>query len=132
MDQKPDRVVLWSPAAQQDLIDIWEYFVRVAGIEVANNLLRDIEWTAERLASIDPRMYRLRTDLMPHLPGGLRSAPVHPYIVFYRTTPLYKDACEDVEIIRILHQKRDLPSILDDDDLPHTDAAAAQKNNKRR
>jgi plasmid stabilization system protein ParE len=119
MDKKRNRLVLWSPVAQQDLIDIWEYFVRVAEIEVANDLLHDIEWIAQRLAAIDPRMYRLRNDLMPHLSGGLRSAPVHPYTLFYRTTPSYKDAPEDVEIIRVLHQKRDLPSVLDDDDLPN-------------
>jgi plasmid stabilization system protein ParE len=116
MAKKRDRIVLWSPAAKKDLIDIWGYFARVASSEVADKLLHEITWAAARIASVDPRMWRLRTDIMPDMLGGLRSAPVHPYVIFYRTTPQSKNDHDDVEIIRVLHQQRDLPSILSDDD----------------
>jgi plasmid stabilization system protein ParE len=117
MAQPPKRIVFWSAAAQQDLIEIGAYFDRVAGPDVAAKLLREIAYTADRLGSADPRMFRLRVDLMPGLSGGLRSAQVHPYAIFYRIAPEDKHR-DDVEIIRVLHQQRDLPSILSGDNRP--------------
>ena len=118
MVQERDPQVLWSPASRQDLIDIWTYFARVASPEIADKLLREIDAAGNRIASVDPRMWRLRLDLIPDLPGGLRSAPVHPYAIFYRLTPPIKGEHFDVEIIRVLHQQRDLPSILGSDTRP--------------
>jgi plasmid stabilization system protein ParE len=80
------RAVIWSPAAAQDLIDIWGYFARVAAPATADRLVDDIEAAANRLV-IDPRMHRVRRDLIPDLPGELRSAPAHPYTLFYRMNP---------------------------------------------
>ena len=105
----------WSPAAQRDLIEIWRYFARVVSPESADKLLDEIQFTLNRLI-LDPRMYRVRRDLMPDLHGGLRSAPVHPYAIFYRIDSASPGDRMDVQVIRVLHQQRDLPTILSGDD----------------
>src|ERR1044071_1800729 len=69
------REVMWSHPAAQDLIEIWGYFARVASPTTADRLVDDIEAAANRLV-IDPRMHRVRHDLIPDLPGDLRAAPV--------------------------------------------------------
>jgi len=33
---------LWSPAAQQDLTDIWSYFAKLASPEIADALLMEL------------------------------------------------------------------------------------------
>ncbi len=100
MPAKP-RHVAWAPRAKRDLADVWRYYARVASIEVADKLLREIDQAAQRLSS-DALRWRARDELMP----GLRSALVPPYIVFYRV--------EDgtVQIVRVLHGRRNLPVIL--------------------
>ena len=102
--------VLWAPAARQDLIDIWRYFAGVASPDVADKLLHEIEHAAARLLT-SPEMFPARRDLMPDVPDGLRSVPIHPYTVFYRSAAS-ADAGKDVQIIRVLHERRDFPSAL--------------------
>ena len=105
------REVIWSLAAQQDLIDIWGYFTHVASPATADRLVDEIEAAANRLV-IDPRMYRIRHDLIPDLPGELRAAPAHPYTLFYRVNPQPADGHEEIEILRVLHERRDFSSEL--------------------
>ena len=95
-----DRRLVWSPGAENDLRDIWRYFVRVASREVADRLLREIRSAAEK-ARQHPLAWRARDEIML----GLRSILVHPYVVFYRVK---EDA---VEIVRVLHQRRNLPDM---------------------
>ena len=108
------REVIWSLPAQQDLIEIWGYFARVASPATADRLLDEIEAAANRLV-IDPRMHRVRHDLIPDLPGELRSAPAHPYTLFYRVNPQSADGHKEIEILRVLHERRDFSS-----ELPNT------------
>ncbi len=105
------REVVWSLAAQQDLIEIWGYFARVASSATADRLVDEIEAAANRLV-IDPRMHRVRHDLIPDLPGELRSVPAHPYTLFYRMNPQSADGREEIEILRVLHERRDFSSEL--------------------
>src|SRR3954447_18561627 len=100
------REVVWSLTAQQDLIDIWRHFAHVASSATADRLVDEIEAAANRLV-IDPRMHRVRRDLIPNLPGELRSVPAHPYTLFYRTNPQSADGREEIEILRVLHERRD-------------------------
>ena len=100
------REVIWSPAAQQDLIEIWGYFARVASPATADRLVDEIEAVANRLV-IDPRMHRVRHDLISDLPGELRSVSTHPYTLFYRLNPQSTHRCEEIEILRVLHERRD-------------------------
>jgi len=105
------REVIWSLTAQQDLIDIWGYFARVASPATADRLVDEIEAAANRLV-IDPRMHRVRHDLLPDLPGELRSIPAYPYTLFYRVNPLSAHGREEIEILRVLHDRRDFSSEL--------------------
>ncbi len=113
MTRKRNRI-FWAPKARRDLISIWDHFARVASPQVADNLLREIRFAADRL-STDARMWRLRLDVLPDLRGGLRSAPVRPYNVFYRIAPQSPEDRLEVEIIRVLHQHRDLATLLAED-----------------
>jgi plasmid stabilization system protein ParE len=99
MERKRNQIT-WSPAARRDVLDIWRYFARVVSPESADKLLDEIQFTLNRLI-VDPRMYRVRSHVMPELQGGLRSAPVHPYAIFYRIDHSSPDDRMDVQIIRV-------------------------------
>jgi toxin ParE1/3/4 len=99
MPKEPRRVV-WAPKAKQDLRGIWRYFARVASPDIADNLLRDIDRTANALKD-RALQWRARDDVLP----GLRSARAHPYTIFYRV------ADAGVEIVRVLHRRRNFPAI---------------------
>lgn len=101
--------LVWSPAAEDDLGEIWNYYSQVASLEVAEKLVREIEIAADRAAD-NPLLWQLRQDIVPRLPGGLRSIPLHPYIIFYQ---LHED---ELRIVRVLHQRRDVASILADEE----------------
>src|SRR5262249_53398917 len=79
----------------EDLIEIWGYLAREASERVADRQLREIDAACSRV-NVWPYSGRKRDDLLP----GVRSVPVHPYVVFYR---IRDDA---VEIVRVLHGRR--------------------------
>jgi toxin ParE1/3/4 len=87
---------IWSPAGQQDLIDIWGYFVRLASAEIADGLIGEIIGATELIAK-NPFTWRERSELL----RGIHGLPVHPYTVFYRVV----DGVP--EIVRALHERRD-------------------------
>jgi toxin ParE1/3/4 len=92
--------IVWSPAAEQDLLDTWSYYARVGSPEIADNLLREIDRGADAVGQ-NPLLSRDRTELM----AGLRSVIVRPHVIFFR---IGDDA---VEIARVLHGRRDFPTI---------------------
>jgi len=96
---KAKRVV-WSPAAERDLLDIWTYYARVASLEIADNLLREIDRVGEAIAK-NPLLSRDRTELM----AGLRSVVVRPHVMFFVVRN------NAIEIARVLHGRRDLPAM---------------------
>jgi toxin ParE1/3/4 len=91
----------WSSTAEQDLREIWRYYVSMASADVADEMLNQLK-DAGRKAAEQPLLRRPRDDIAP----GLRSVLVHPYAVFYRV------ADDAVEVMRVLHQRRDLAAIL--------------------
>ena len=97
--------LIWPPASKDDLHKIWNYYARVASLDVADQLVRDIERAGERVMG-NPLQWRLRMDIWPGLGGGLRSIIVHPYTVFYQLTE------NDVRIVRVLHERQDAATIL--------------------
>ncbi len=105
------RAVIWSLPAQQDLIEIWGYHAHMASPTTADRLIDEIKAAANRLL-IDPQMHRVRHDLIPDLPGELRAALARPYTLFYRVNPQSADGREDIEILRVLHERRDFSSEL--------------------
>jgi toxin ParE1/3/4 len=95
-----DKRVIWSPAAKGDLLDIWRYYARVASPDIADNFLREIDRAAQGIGE-NPLLARTRNELMP----GVRSAVVRPHVFFCRITN------GDVEIVRVLHGRRDFPAV---------------------
>ncbi|MER3587095.1 MAG: type II toxin-antitoxin system RelE/ParE family toxin, partial [Mastigocladus sp. ERB_26_1] len=82
--------------AEQDLEDIWIYLAQqdeLAGDKQIAQLLDRLPMLAQF-----PDMGRKRDDLLQ----GLRSFPVKPYIVFYTKIT------DGIEIVRVLHQSRDI------------------------
>ncbi len=96
---KAKRVV-WSPAAEQDLLDIWAYYARIASADVADNLLREIDRVGEAIGK-NPLLSRDRSELMPRL----RSVIVRPHVMFFLL------GNDDVKIARVLHSRRHFPAI---------------------
>jgi toxin ParE1/3/4 len=94
------RRVVWSPAADRDLLDIWGYYARVASAETADNLLREIDRVGEGISE-NPRLSRQRDELL----SGLRSVIVRPHVIFFRI------GNGAVEVVRVLHGRRDFPTI---------------------
>jgi toxin ParE1/3/4 len=96
-------MAIWSPEARRDIDDIWNYYERVAGRTVAENIVRKIDGV---IATIEdyPFAGRSRDELFP----GFRSLAASPYVVFYRVRENVPD------IIRILDSRRDIERIFAD------------------
>jgi toxin ParE1/3/4 len=88
-----------TPQASQDLDDISDY-VAQTNPAAARRLIDAIERQCERLAKF-PGMGRQRDDLG----SGLYSFPVRKYIIVYRQVD------DGIEVIRVVHGARDLPSL---------------------
>jgi toxin ParE1/3/4 len=76
-----------------------------ASTRVADEAVRDLFRVCDRLVD-HPFLGRPRNDLIP----GLRSILAHPYIVFYRVSG------SNIEVVRVLHQRRDIDAIFASDD----------------
>jgi toxin ParE1/3/4 len=90
---------LWKPLARGDLLDIWDY-VASDNLENADRLVDTINKKCEMLARF-PKMGRLRDEVL----DSLRSFPVGNYVIFYRPIE------DGVEIVRVLHGKRDISTL---------------------
>lgn len=101
---KPSTTVVWSPQTEADLIEIWLYGAREHSPSDADQHLRDIYVSCTRLGDW-PYSGRARSEIIP----GLRSLSVPPHVVFYRVTG------STVEIVRVLHGRRDIEVIFADE-----------------
>jgi len=88
----------FTPEAGQDLDDIHDYIAQ-SNPAAADRVIDAIEQACRRLAS-SPGIGRRREDLGP----GLRSFPVRRYVIIFRETN------GGVEIVRVFHGARDIPS----------------------
>ena len=95
-----NRLLVWSPEAEQDLLEIWAYLAGEASPHVADVCLGDIDNACRHLEEW-PLSGRPRNELM----YGLRSILARSYVVLYRV------ADHGVEIIRVIHGKRDIDAI---------------------
>jgi toxin ParE1/3/4 len=84
--------------AEQDINDIYDY-LEERNPEAGVRVVRELRDLCDRLSRL-PGMGRLREDLAP----GLRGMPSGHYLVFYRETN------GGIEVVRILHGRRNLPS----------------------
>lgn len=88
--------LVFSPAAQEDLREIYRFGLRHWGANQASKYLESLKehlWTLTE----EPLIGRKRPDLFTEL----RSFPVESHIVFYQVRP------PKVEIIRVLHGRQD-------------------------
>jgi toxin ParE1/3/4 len=85
--------------AEEDLIEIWTY-VAQDSLGAADRLLDRLDHVCALLAD-NPRMGPAR----PELADGMRYFPAGTHLV------LYREARDGVEIVRIVHGARDLPSL---------------------
>jgi toxin ParE1/3/4 len=103
-------VIRKSPRARQELIEIFRYYAREAGLRTARRFYAQADATFQRLAS----QPGIGTRYAPEEPAlaDLRYFPISrfkKYLVFYRAV------AGRIEILHILHGARDIPSILADD-----------------
>jgi toxin ParE1/3/4 len=92
-----------APEARSDLVDIWR-FLSSRNARATGRIMRDIAERFELLLDY-PESGTKRDELR----AGLRSFPVGNYIVFYWITE------EGVEIVRVLHGRRDIERIFSDE-----------------
>jgi toxin ParE1/3/4 len=105
--KKPHRLPrIWSPEAEQDLFDIWDYVRMDATAAVADKQLHAIDTVCFALGAW-PEYGKARDDVRE----GLRSVSVSRYVVFYRVT---KTA---IEIVRVLDERRDVDAIFADEEV---------------
>lgn len=93
--------VVFSPLAQNDLIEIGEFIAR-DDPDAALRYVREI-YRACSVLTEQPRLGRVRSDLRA---GELRSIPIRSHVIYYRLVRL------NVEVIRILHGARDARALL--------------------
>lgn len=93
-----------SPAARADLEAIWDYTSERWSPDQAERYILAIGDACESLGS-GKRLGQSAEDIRK----GYRKLSVGAHVVFYRT-----DANDLIDIVRILHQRMDLPSRLDE------------------
>ena len=81
--------------ATEDLFSIQEWYDAQGASEAGDRILRAVADQCELLAK-QPGIGRLR----PRLGAGVRSFPIHPYLVFYRPEGV------DIVVLRVLHGSR--------------------------
>ena len=98
-----------KPKARSDLLEHFGFIAR-DNVDAAERFLLAAEETFQQLAR-RPTIGRVRAFDHPRL-VGLRSWPVRGFkrhLIFYRPTE------SGIEVIRVLHGARDLPTIFDDE-----------------
>ena len=99
--------VLWTPQARVDILDIY-LTIGLDNPGAAERFYFAMEARTKRLAS-QPRIGPRRPEIRPQA----RVLVERPYLILYETHPDTDDGpITEVEIVRILHGRRDLPSLL--------------------
>ena len=89
-----------SAAADQDIVDIYDYAEQAYGAEQAEAYVLKLEVFLDELVR-SPEMGRGRDEIKP----GLRSFPKEHHVIFYRILN------DRIRIVRVLHNRRDLTRI---------------------
>jgi toxin ParE1/3/4 len=96
-------LVVVSPAAENDLEDIWAA-IAAENPSAATRLLRNIGAQIDRLAK-HPRLGPRRPDIRP----AARMLVVSPYLILFETHPDTDEGpIREVEIVRVVDGRRDL------------------------
>lgn len=98
-------LLAWTPAAQQDLAEIFDYIARERlSPSAAARIILDLTEKADMYAA-QPLLAAPR----PELGDDLRSFVLHRYVVVYR--PVHRG----IEVIRVFHGSRDIFAIFSRD-----------------
>jgi|SRR3989344_1232732 len=97
MARKTKIVISWSPSAVNDLLEIHDYLRSEYSPDFAESSVVRIRAVGAGLAA-HPRLWRER----PEIVGQVRLAPVRRYFICYTVLS------RGVEILRIIHNKRDI------------------------
>lgn len=97
------KIAHLTERAHLDLFEIWLHIAPFS-IRAADRILDRIEQRCAEFAH-RPNLARERSELG----RDLRSFVVRPYVVFFRI------AESGIEVLRIVHGHRDLPTLFDDD-----------------
>jgi len=95
-----ERRINLSPEANNDLISIWIYGATEWSPEQADKHLFEIESVCDRLLG-DTQLGKPRDELVV----GVRSIVIRPHVIFYRVSKTR------IEILRVLHQRKDVDTI---------------------
>jgi plasmid stabilization system protein ParE len=93
-----------SPEAAGDLADLWFYIESRSRSEVADRVIAEIQAKIETLC-ISPGIGHRRKDL---------SDEDYRYLAVYSYLIVYRHKSKPIEIVSILHGRRDVERILDD------------------
>jgi toxin ParE1/3/4 len=99
------RQLRLTEQAQQDLRGIWRGMAEFGSLENADGVLQVIQKKFKMLVQF-PSSGRTREELGE----GLRSFPARDYMIFYRIGEA------QVEIVRVIHGRRDIESIFADEE----------------
>lgn len=97
------RKLFLSSSARRDLAEIAEYIAGAAGPKIAMEVIVRIR---ERCVLLAETVGEVGVE-RPEIRAGVRSMPVPPHILSFR----YSN--DEVEIVRVLHERRDVESALD-------------------
>ena len=97
MSQRPAGEVRITPAAEEDLLNIWDYLAKTRSEDQAEAYLLKLEFQIELLLS-QPQMGRSAEALQ----SGLRRFLFQNHVVFYQSIE------GGIEIIRVLHGAQDI------------------------
>jgi toxin ParE1/3/4 len=104
------KPIVFRAPARDDVAAAVDWLALEAGEEVAAGLVAELEALYERIA-VNPAMGSPRWGNELNLPGlRHRALKVHPYLVFY------VERAQRIEVVRVLHQARDIGSTLLADD----------------
>lgn len=92
-------MLIISPQAEQDLVDIWLYIADDSPAN-ADQFLNHLTEQAQLFVTL-PKSGKAR----PELAQDLRSFPVEKYILFYR------EQGSNIELVRVLHAARDIDAV---------------------
>ncbi|MBU2648940.1 type II toxin-antitoxin system RelE/ParE family toxin [bacterium] len=86
-----------TPAADQDIVEIWLYTSETWGAARANNYLEQIEQCLRGLVE-NPGLGKRRDEIRP----GYRSLHCDHHLIFYREKPK-----QQIDVVRFLHERMD-------------------------
>ena len=95
--------VIFTPLAEEDLLQIWLYLAIEADEEAADRFVDQIEEKCRRILR-SAKGFRQRPELLP----DLRSFPFKTYVIFYVPTE------SGIDVIRIIHAARDIEQVINE------------------